>query len=91
MKRDDPKLVKLRAERDRTGMRVELLSKGLAGVLTNGYWSSAKDLPPLFDAFNEFVDAVKAHEKANETYRPYRRPSARFHPAQVEKNSVRPT
>jgi hypothetical protein len=72
MKRDDPKRLKLQAARDAAGTKVEILTKGIAGLLENYYIREVEDLRPILDAVNvDLVEAVAAYEKATEAYRPF--------------------
>ena len=72
MKRDDPKRLKLQAARDAAGTKVEILSKGIAGLLENYFIRDVEDLRPILDAVNvDLVEAVTAYEKATAAYRPY--------------------
>jgi uncharacterized protein YdeI (YjbR/CyaY-like superfamily) len=70
MKRDDPKVLKARAERDRTSFRVEVILKGLAEAIKNGYWGDLEEIQPIIEVVNvDLVDAIKAHERAVEAWR----------------------
>jgi len=72
VKRDDPKRLKLQAERNAAGAKVEILSKGIAGLLENYFIRDVEDLRPIVDAVNvDLVEAVAAYEKAMAAYRPY--------------------
>ena len=83
MKRDDPKVKKLRAARNAAMTRVEVLTKGIARTLENGYWLEMEELQPILDIINnELVAAVKQYEAATEAYRPFmsRRRVHKFRP-----------
>jgi hypothetical protein len=72
VKRDDPKRLKLRIARNAASAKVEILCKGIAATLQNGYWLDMEELQPILDAVNiDLVEAIKAYEKATEAYQPY--------------------
>jgi hypothetical protein len=73
MRRDDPKRLKLLAARDAAETKVQILTKGIAGLLETYYsLNCMEDLRPLLDAINvDLVEAVMASEKATEACQPY--------------------
>lgn len=82
-KHDDPKVLKLRSARDAASIRVEVLTKGLAETLKNGYWMSVEDIKPIVDLVNgDLIVAMQEYERAIEAYRPFmaRRRIHRFNP-----------
>jgi hypothetical protein len=67
MRRDDPKRLKLQAERERTALRLDILCQGIAKALQSGF-----PLGPVIHIINtELVAAMQDAQAAEDAYRPY--------------------
>lgn len=74
MKKDDPKRLKLQAERERTQLWFDILCKGIAGSLAaNEFRYADTDSIKLLVAIinEELLLAAERAEAAYEAYRPY--------------------
>lgn len=71
MRKDDPKRLKLQAERERTSLWFRILCKGIAGTMADADHDpeSISQLQEIVN--NELADAAHAAEVAQEAYRPY--------------------
>ena len=92
MKRDDPKVLKLRADRERAETRLNILMKGIGLELQQGCGRcyDSEDLLVLIDIVNgELLPAIKATHAAQEAYRPYWGRVRRLHNRRVAKKNPR--
>lgn len=65
MKRDDPRLVKLRRQRDAASLHCDTMLKGFAEAIKNAYVFNLEDLAPFVDELTGPIsEAVKALEEA---------------------------
>jgi hypothetical protein len=73
MKRDDPKRLKLRGDRQRAQAWLDILCKGIGKKLVDdGYSSEPEDVRETIKLVNgELLEALIASEKAEAAYRPY--------------------
>jgi len=72
MRRDNPKILKLQAERSKTQTRLDMLCKGIGHSLADFSYREGEQVRELIDLVNtELVPAVKAAEAANKAYQPY--------------------
>jgi hypothetical protein len=73
-RKDDPKREKLRAERNRTELRLGVLSAGIGKAFVDygGGRYAADELRPVIDLVNgELMEAIKHAESAEKAYEPY--------------------
>lgn len=72
-KRDDPKRLKLRDERERATAWVEILCKGIGHALADGYrHEGSEDVRRIIARVNgELAEAVDALDRAEKAYEPY--------------------
>ena len=77
MKRNDPKILKLKTERDRAAEWLNILRIGLGHALADGYQQEPETLRLLVDRINKDLVAaiceVETTQKAYEPYLPWRR------------------
>ena len=75
MKRDDPELLKARAERQRAQIWLDVVRKGIGQAMLDAcYIDSSVDFAHITSMVNgELRRAVEAVAKAEEAYAPYRK------------------
>jgi hypothetical protein len=72
MRRDDPKRLKLRGDREQAQAWLDILCKGIGAELSGGYRQCPEDFRLLISRVNgELLEALIAVEKADEAYCPY--------------------
>jgi hypothetical protein len=73
MKKDDAKQLRLRAERERTSMRLQILSAGIAEAMKTGFrCDPIEAFGPILEMINgELVQAIQEAQAAEDAYRPY--------------------
>lgn len=70
MKRDDPKRLKLQADRERTSMWLSVLCNGFGQMLEQEHYPEG--VRSIIAGINtELVEAVNAAQRAEDAYRPY--------------------
>ena len=86
-KEEDPRKTKLRAERERANLWLQVLLNGIGKTMQDEYRSEAEYARPIVDIVNgPFVDAIKASEAAEKAYEPYwRRRIYRYRPKRLAK------
>lgn len=86
MRRDNPKVVKLRTDRERTSLWLEILTKGIGNILADrcNYPEDAREVVAVVNS--ALVPAIDAAQAASEAYMPYRRMRrVRIRPAKKNK------
>lgn len=72
MRRDDPKRLKLRAERERAEAWLDVLCKGFGHSLADGYGWRTDELRPLIELIQaQMIPAIEDVEAAEKAYAPY--------------------
>jgi hypothetical protein len=74
MKRDDPVRLKLRGDRERATLWLDILCKGIGHALTEepARHGDTETLRALVGRVNgELLEAMKAYERAEKAYEPY--------------------
>jgi hypothetical protein len=72
MKRDDPVRLRLRAQRERAQLWLDILRRGIGKEMADGYRSCPEDVRALMERVNsELSDAADAVEQAEKAYSPY--------------------
>lgn len=72
MQKDDPKVEVLRIRRAKTGLYLDILSKGLGKILYEGYTRYPEEYKELLEFIeNDLKPAIQMAQEAEEAYRPY--------------------
>lgn len=72
MKRDDPKKLKLRGDRERARLWLEILCQGIGKSLMDRECRYSEDIRGIIERVNgELIEAVSASERAEKAYEPY--------------------
>ena len=72
MRRDNPRELKLQAERDNAEARLNMLCKGIGHSLGDGSYGRPEEIRQLIELVNsDLLPAVDAAESAFNAYKPY--------------------
>jgi hypothetical protein len=73
MRRNDPKRLKLRGDRERAQLWLDILCKGIGEQLSHSWRECPDDVRSIINRVNgELLEALIAVEKADKAYQPYR-------------------